>query len=319
MPDLTQAIRTEAEKLFAEGKVELFIGFRPENSPLHPQPAFFTQANQLDDLTYGGLCKNNLATFLPKYPRDKKIGMVVRGCEERAVNILAVENQHPRENLVLVGVPCTGIIDWRKLVNIYDEDIESVQEGDDELTLLVKGQTHTMKRQDALHDSCLRCVHPTPKNADILVGEAIPDREPEQAWHAALEQSGKAIDARFAWFKQEAERCIRCYACREACPMCYCEECFVDHIAPRWTESGVTPAGMHGWHIVRAFHQTGRCTDCGACERACPMDIHMTYLTDKLNAEMYAKYGFEAGMDSTTQAPFATFSLDDKLRFQDGV
>jgi ferredoxin len=97
--------------------------------------------------------------------------------------------------------------------------------------------------------------------------------------------------------------------------MCYCEECFVDHISPRWTESGATPAGMQGWHIVRAFHQTGRCTSCGACERACPMDIKMTYLTEKLNEDMRQKYSFEAGMDAVTPPPFSTITLDDKSRF----
>ena len=97
--------------------------------------------------------------------------------------------------------------------------------------------------------------------------------------------------------------------------MCYCEECFVDHITPRWTESGTTPAGMQGWHIVRAFHQTGRCTSCGACERACPMDIKMTYLTEKLNDDMRWKYNFEVGLDATTPPPFSTVTLDDKSRF----
>jgi len=72
---------------------------------------------------------------------------------------------------------------------------------------------------------------------------------------------------------------------------------------------------MQAWHIIRAFHQTGRCTSCGACERACPMDIQMTYLTDKLNLDMADAYQFEVGMDAETQPPFATLTLDDKNRF----
>ena len=76
-----------------------------------------------------------------------------------------------------------------------------------------------------------------------------------------------AGEARHAFFTRETERCIRCYACREACPMCYCSLCVVDGTAPRWMDSAIHPAGTQAWHIVRAFHQTGRCVSCGAGER----------------------------------------------------
>ena len=77
----------------------------------------------------------------------------------------------------------------------------------------------------------------------------------------------------------------------------------------------LTPGGTQAWHIIRAFHQTGRCVECGACERACPMDIKMVYLTDKLNEDMKDLYGFEVGADEEKQPPFATITLDDKNRF----
>ena len=97
--------------------------------------------------------------------------------------------------------------------------------------------------------------------------------------------------------------------------MCYCTECFVDHNFPRWAETMITPGGTHAWHIVRAFHQTGRCVDCGACERACPMDIKMTYLTEKLNYDMLQEYEFEVGASDEASPPFAAFTLDDNKRF----
>ncbi|MDY6846811.1 MAG: 4Fe-4S dicluster domain-containing protein, partial [Chloroflexota bacterium] len=149
----------------------------------------------------------------------------------------------------------------------------------------------------------------------VLLGEPLPEGDPAVVRKAVDEFEALDRDERYAWFRKEAERCIRCYACREACPMCYCTECFVDHATPRWTESDVSQAGTQAWHIIRAFHQAGRCTSCGACERACPMDIKMTYLTDKLNKDMLEVYQFEAGMDDETQPPFATFNLDDKKRF----
>lgn len=314
MPDL-DAIKTEAKRLLSEGVVEVVVAFKPGDTPLHPQPAFFMNVDDVDSLVYDGLCQNNLATFLTRLPKSQKIGMLVRGCENRSVNALIIEKQKSRDDLFLVGIPCEGIIDWRKIVERTGEAVIAVHENDLNVFVDSRAGNFNFNRADLLHGSCLRCTHRTPVNADILIGEALPEGDLTLAATAVEVFEAHEIDERYAWFQKEAERCIRCYACREACPMCYCTECFVDHIEPRWTESGATPAGMQGWHIVRAFHQTGRCTDCGACERACPMDIKMTYLTEKLNHDMRNKYGFVTGLDAQTQPPFATVTLDDKNRF----
>jgi len=314
MADL-DAIKAEAKRLLSEGVVEVLVAFMPGDTPLHPQPAFFTNPDEVENLVCNGLCQNNLATFLTRLPKEKKVGMLVRGCENRSVNALVVEKQKSRENLYLVGIPCEGIIDWRKIVERVGEAVLAVNENDDQVEVETRDGHFSFMKNELLHDSCLRCSHPTPVSADILIGEALAEGNPATAREAVEEFAAQSAEERHDWFQKEAERCIRCYACREACPMCYCTECFVDHIEPRWTESGATPAGMQGWHIVRAFHQTGRCTSCGACERACPMDIKMTYLTEKLNQDMKNKYNFEVGLDTQTQPPFATVTLDDKNRF----
>ena len=315
MPDI-DALKAEAKRILNEGVVEMVIGFKAGDTPFHPQPAFFKTVEEIDDLVFDGLCQNNLATYLTRFPKTQKIGMLVRGCENRSANALVFEGQHPREALYLIGVPCEGIIDWRKIVEQTGEEVISVTEQSDN-TILVEAKSgyFTIERASLLHESCARCIHPNPVSADIVIGELLPEGDPALAREQVSAFADLSLQERYAWFRKEAERCIRCYACREACPMCYCEECFVDHISPRWTESGTTPAGMQGWHIVRAFHQTGRCTSCGACERACPMDIKMTYLTEKLNDDMRRKYNFEVGLDATTPPPFSTVTLDDKSRF----
>jgi len=310
MFEIKAKLRSEIERLLEEKVVDVFIAFKKADAPLRPQPAFFRNTNELDDLEYNGLCQNNLANYFTRYPQDTRIGIVVRGCESRSVNALIVEKQHPRENLYMIGIPCQGIVDIRKILIRAGEEVTDYSEFQDEVSVVFKGEQIKFPRKEVLHDSCLRCVHPNPINQDPL-----PEGDPSIVRQAV--ESFEALDKeeRYAWFRHEAERCIRCYACREACPMCYCTECFVDHATPRWTESNISPAGTQAWHIIRAFHMAGRCTSCGACERACPMDIKMTYLTDKLNEDMLAKYQFEAGMDDTTQPPFASLNLDDKNRF----
>ncbi len=315
MTELITKLKAEIKRLINENIVDVVIAFKKEDSPLRPQPAFFRSNDSLEDLEYNSLCQNNLANYLTKYPHETRIGIVVRGCESRSVNALVVEKQHPRENLYLIGVPCQGIVDLRKLINQTGEDISGYSENQDKITVIFKGKEYKFDRQSVLHDSCVRCVHPNPVNADVLIAKPLPEGDPSIVRKSVESFEALTKEERHAWFRHEAERCIHCYACREACPMCYCKECFVDHNPPRWTESSVSPAGTQAWHIIRAFHQAGRCTSCGACERACPMDIKMTFMTDKLNEDMLKLYNFESGMDDKTQPPFASFNLDDKNRF----
>ncbi|MEA3327176.1 MAG: 4Fe-4S dicluster domain-containing protein [Chloroflexota bacterium] len=315
MSEIKVKLKAEIQRLLNEDIMDMVIAFKKEDSPLRPQPAFFKNPDELEDLEYNSLCQNNLATYLTRYPQDTRIGIIVRGCESRSVNALIVEKQHKRENLYMIGIPCHGIIDVRKIINRTGEEISDYSEDQDEVSVLFEGQEVKFPRKEVLHDSCLRCVHPNPVNADILLDDPLPEGDPAVVRQAVESFETMDKDERYALFRHEAERCIRCYACREACPMCYCTECFVDHATPRWSESEISPAGTHAWHIIRAFHLAGRCTSCGACERACPMDIKMTYLTDKLNENMLEEYQFEAGMDDETQPPFASFNLDDKKRF----
>ena len=315
MSDIQTLIRNEAVRLLENHEVDVVVGFRTGTTPLHPQPVFVTTAEDAQDLILDGFCQNNLATYLTRLPREQKIGLIARGCETRAAHALVVENQHARDHLYLIGVPCQGILNCRKIEALVGENILSVEETDEWVIIRTRNGDHKFDRQDLVHDSCLRCQHPNPVGPDILLGDSTEVVESELACQVIEDFEKRSSAERYAYFTQEAERCIRCYACREACPMCYCAECFVDHTAPRWAESMISPSGTHAWHIIRAFHQTGRCVSCGACERACPMDIKMTYMTEKLNQDMRQQYGFEVGMDDAGQPPFAAFSLDDKDRF----
>jgi formate dehydrogenase subunit beta len=315
MSDLTSAIRQEAARILEEGLVDVVIGFEAGTLPLKAQPAFITQKGEAERLVLNGFCQNDLAGYLTRFPKEKRIGVLCRGCESRAVRALVVEHQHARDKLYVIGVPCTGILDWRKIEREVGENTLAAVEEGDEVIVTARDGEHRFRRADVLHDSCARCLHPNPVGADVVLGEPLPEGDPDLARAPLAAFEALSPEERYATFAQEAERCIRCYACREACPMCYCTECFVDYTTPRWAESMATPNGTQTWHIVRAFHQTGRCVSCGACERACPMDINMTYLTDRLNDDVRELYGFEVGASEEAQPPFAAFTLDDKQRF----
>ena len=128
-----EAIKSEAKRLLSEGMVEVMLAFKAGETPLHPQPAFFRTPDDVDELVYSSLNQNNLATYLTRLPKESKVGMVVRGCENRSVNALVVEKQKSRDNLYLIGVPCEGILDWRKIVAKAGEAVKSVNESEQEV------------------------------------------------------------------------------------------------------------------------------------------------------------------------------------------
>jgi formate dehydrogenase subunit beta len=316
MDDFSQ-VREAAAKLLSEKKVDLVLGFKKGSMVMKTQPAFITRVRDTKKLILDGFCQNNLAVFLHDIPKDTRIGFICRGCESRAVRALVIEHQVKRENLYLIGVPCTGILNWKKIQQAVDAPITGAVDGYKEIIIKAGGKKHTLTRAQFIVDSCRICMGIGPVGVDAQIGDVQPldlgEEELQPTWAEMFAE--KSAEECFKLFTEETDRCIRCYACREACPVCYCTECFVDHIMPRWNESMVTPGGTQAWHLIRAFHQTGRCVECGACERACPMDIKMNYLTDKLNADMKEKYGFEVGADGEKQPPFATITLDDKNRF----
>jgi L-lactate utilization protein LutB len=116
---------------------------------------------------------------------------------------------------------------------------------------------------------------------------------------------------RQAFWRDQFDRCIRCYACREVCPACYCRTCFVDKAAPRWLSRASTVDDNWMFHAVRAFHLAGRCVGCGECERACPMDIPISRLNRMLDREVRERFGYVAGLDPESVPPLGTFRPED--------
>ena len=144
---------------------------------------------------------------------------------------------------------------------------------------------------------------------DIEVGriEHVAD-----AVHAGVQElESLSFAERWAWWEQEFSKCIRCYACRQVCPFCYCEECIAEENQPQWIGRSPSPANNRSWNVIRAFHLVGRCIDCGECERACPMAIPLRLLNVKMIDEVQEAFDYEAGMDMEADPPLVTFRVDD--------
>jgi formate dehydrogenase subunit beta len=307
-------IREKAKELLEKKEVDLVIGFGEGSLPLRASPLFVRTPEEADRLVWNSFCDNNLATYIHKFSRFK-IGIVAKGCDARSVTALSLEKRFLPNQIILIGVPCQRMVDRRKVKKAAQGEIRKAHEEGNLIIIEGENFKDSLKREDYLYSSCKACTHRNPAKATFLAGDPVEESSLAEPHPDARDFEKMSPEERWAFFQKETSRCIRCHACREACPMCYCTECFVDGSSPKWIEKGLAPSDLQFYHVVRAYHQTGRCTACGACERACPMDIRLVYLTQKLNQEVEELFHFEAGTDSEAVPPLSTYLVDDRQEF----
>jgi formate dehydrogenase (coenzyme F420) beta subunit len=307
-------IRTEAARLLADGSVDLVIGFEAGTAPMRTAPCFVKSAEDAQRLVWNSFCSASLARYLRG--AAGRAAIVARGCDSRAVVELIREKQLDRGGLVVIGVPCQGMADRRLLpARFSGARIAAVEEAGDDLVVTQHDGTRTaVSRAEVLHSSCRVCVSRNPVIHDVLVSaeveEAPPDSFGDVDRFASLPR-----DERSAYVAGELEKCIRCHACRNACPMCYCSRCFADDSRPQWVGRGTDPGDVMSFHLMRAMHLAGRCVECGACARACPVGIDLGVLNRRLTADVARMFGYRPGMDPDAPAPLSTFSADDPQGF----
>jgi len=314
MPDTSVMIRDTAKKLLDEKRVDLIIGFERGTLPLCSSPCFTRRSEEAERLIWNASCENNLAKYLRR--REEKVGIVAKGCDIRSIIGLIKEQQIDREQVFIIGVPCNGMIDRRKIEAKLDgKEILEAEEEDE--TVILKGRdfTEAIKKEEFLHNSCKTCNHRNPVIYDVLIGDKVEENQGFDEYKEVKEFEAQSADRRWQSFTNEVSKCIRCYACRNACPLCYCQECFVDSSQPQWIGKTTNLSDTSIFHIVRAFHTAGRCVDCGACERACPMGIDIRKLTKKIEKDVKELFHYEAGVSLEDIPPLATFNPDDPQEF----
>jgi len=307
-------------KLLRENKVGLFIGYQDGSLPLRTSPCFVTKHEDVQRLVWNSFCANNLSVYLksvlPGLPANGRIGILCKGCDSRSLVNLIVEKQVKREDVVIIGISCPGVVNTdRLLAHLEGKKIVDVEENDEDIVVKFDGGEERFARRDYLYESCLNCAYPTPSVYDILIRVGKHSPKPVFPDPMINEFNKKSRTERWQIFEQELSRCIRCYACRNACPNCYCKECFAEQTKPRWFGLTNEHSDVFFYHVVRILHQAGRCVDCGACVRACPENINLRLFTRVLVDEVKERFGYEPGLSLNDSSLLATFSTDDKQEF----
>lgn len=307
-----EKIRERAQELLESHTVDCVIGFQRGTEAYRAAPAFITRAEDTAKLIFDPTCTQNLANYLRKRPG--KTAVVAKGCDARAIAVLCNENQLSRENLYIIGVPCEGLVDIDKLaaqegVNLA-EITDLATEGEDVVVKMGEKELR-LSAEDVLREECLGCLCPTPPIYDELVGEPIEPR-PESKFRELMEQlEALSPEERAQFFEEQFNRCIRCFACVRACPLCYCTTCFAIQDKPQYVPRVVGLDENRMFHLGRAMHLAGRCVGCGACDRACPVGIPLRALNSKLAVETKELFGIVAGLSCEQKAPLLEFLPGD--------
>ena len=306
----------KAVSLLADGTVSCVLGWKKGEFDYDVTPVLFKNADELkENFVWNDFCGANFSKYLVT-KAEKATGKVLvflKPCDTYSFNQLLTEHRFNREKVYAVGIPCEGMADIAKIKAICGDGIVSIDCGEKiSVTTLYNDEPIAIDAKDVLAERCVNCKSKKHVAYDELLGEEgeviASDRFDEVAKLEAM-----TPDERFAFWQGELSRCIRCNACRDACPACTCEKCVFDN--PKSGVENKSPANSFEekmFHIIRAFHVAGRCTDCGECSRVCPQNIPLHLLNRKFIKDINCFYGeYQAGAEVGSRAPLVDYTTED--------
>lgn len=331
MNRVEEELRQEVAKLLEEKTIDVFVGYEAVALPLRTSACFVRSPAEVERLVWNRSCSANLAAFLPQLFQNPpgvkgswtppRVGVLAKGCDNRSIVGLIRAKQVPRDKLFVLGVHCAGMIDRHKVAREMGAGglAEAEVDGESVRACGINGSEKKMKVEKVLADSCLACAHRSPVLSDLSLGEApvLPKETPRYA--DVVEFESKPPEERWEYFVAELSRCIRCYACRQACPNCYCRECFAEETSPCWLGVTTDLSDVILFHLGRIFHQAGRCVDCGACVAACPQGIDLRLFTQKMAKEVEELFGSEVSISPDEPEALCNFRMEDDQTFMTEV
>ncbi len=309
MEKLQAQLREKAIELLGKEEVTAVIGWGAGWNPAKATPLFARDKETADKFVFNPFCFNNLAVYLPRM--NEKTAIMAKPCEAGSIVALLAEGKIARENIYVVGVACRGIVDPVKLekaVGSIDDATAAYLDGDT-VVVEIGGEAKRVPFAQVVMNKCTSCSQTDTTFSDVMVGDAV--QPPQgQAESVVPEDADAAWWAAF-WTK-EFDRCIRCYACRESCPACYCRDnCAVQSLRERWQHVTWDSKEALMFHAQRAMHVAGRCIECGACERACPMGIPLTLLHQQVGKAVKKLFNFNVGEKVDERPPLETFQKEE--------
>ena len=311
-----EVLIAKADELLKNGTVTKVLGLKKGEFSYDQTPTVFTDIESMKkDFVFDDFSGANFSKYLVKETKkgEGKTLVFLKPCDTYSFNQLLTEHRFDREKVYVVGIACDGMVDIKKIKGALGDGVVSVDCSTDTLKVetLYDGVKEIAKA-DVLAERCRNCKSKKHVAYDELIGE---DGEvvASNRFDQVEELEKMSADERFAFWQNELSRCIRCNACRDVCPACTCEKCVFDN-----PNSGVQNKAAANsfeeqmFHIIRAFHVAGRCTDCGECSRVCPQQIPLHLLNRKFIKDINGFYGeYQAGEAEGSRAPLVNYTKED--------
>ena len=313
-----QEIVNRAKELLADGTVARVLGWKVGEMSYDVQPSYFETAQSLDEFVYNGFCGANLSKYMIEASKmEGKTLICLKPCDTYSFNQLLKEHRIDREKAYIIGVGCKGKLDIEKIRAQGIKGIRSIEGAEltdaaDTLTIQTLYGEKTCAYTDAMLERCHVCKGKEHQIYDELIGESKDTKDGDR--FAEVERIEKmSPEEKFAFFQKELSKCIRCNACRNVCPACSCRKCVFD--STKFDSSQKANADSFEekmFHIIRAFHVAGRCTDCGECSRVCPQGIPLHLFNRKFIKDINEFYGeYQTGEDIEADVPLTSFTFED--------
>ena len=303
-----------ALELLESGEVNRVLGWQKGEFSYDVTPAIFSDAEKLrNNFVYDAFCGANLSKYLVKETiKEGKILVFLKPCDTYSFNQLLSEHRVNREKVYVIGIPCDGMVDVGLLRANGVSAIKSVKVNADNVIADTVYGEQIVSKNDALSVRCIDCKSKKHVAYDELLGEEGNIIESNR-FDMVEKLENMTANERFEFWRGELSKCIRCNACRNVCPACTCEKCVFDNV-----DSGVENKGAANsfeenlFHIIRAYHVAGRCTDCGECSRVCPSNIPLHLLNRKFIKDINELYGeYQAGETVNERGPLISYTMDD--------
>ena len=307
----------KASELLDNGTVSCVLGWEKGEFGYDVTPTVFKNADEMKvGFVFGCFSGANFSKYLVSKTQklDGRILVFLKPCDTYSFNQLLTEHRFDREKVYAVGIPCDGMADISKVKAISGEGISEISEDGDKITVttIYSDEPVVIDSKDVLLERCINCKSKKHVAYDELLGEEG-DVIDSHRFDEVARLEAMTPDERFAFWQSELSKCIRCNACRDVCPACTCERCVFDN--PTSGVENKSPANSFEekmFHIIRAFHVAGRCTDCGECSRVCPQNIPLHLLNRKFIKDINEFYGeYQAGAEVGSRAPLVDYTTED--------
>ncbi len=313
MREVELKMKERAKALLESGEVARVIGWKKGDFCFDPSPASFETVEELNDFVYDYFCGANLSKYLIQMSKKEgKTAVFLKPCDTYSFNQLVKEHRINRENVYVIAIECLGKLDVEKIKASGVSGVLGVEVTEENVKVLSFDGETVLNKADVLLSKCAVCNKTHQVNDEEIILHERPVKDVNR-FTEVEKLEAMTPDERFAFWREQLQKCIRCNACRNVCPACSCVKCVFDNPA-----SGIAAKANDDkfeeqlFHIIRAFHVSGRCTDCGECSRVCPQNIPLHLLNRKFIKDIDGFYGeYQAGETAEGKTPLTSYTESD--------